>query len=81
MATVIRLSRYGAKKKPFYRLVVADKRKPRDGRFIEVVGHYDPQKGVDQADVKADRVQHWLSCGAQPSDTVKQIIRKKLPRQ
>ncbi len=80
MATTIRLSRYGAKKSPFYRVVVADRRYARDGRFLEIVGSYDPQKGIAEATLKADRIQYWLGQGAQPSDTVRQIIRKSIPR-
>ncbi len=79
MATRIRLARYGSKKNPYYRVVVADQRVARGGRFIEIVGHYDPKQGIEKADLKEDRVRHWLACGAQPSDTAKQIIRKRLP--
>ena len=78
MATRIRLARYGGKKTPFYRIVVADKRRARDGRFIEIIGHYDPQAGLEQATVKAERAQYWLKQGAEPSDTVRQLFRKKL---
>jgi small subunit ribosomal protein S16 len=81
VATRIRLARYGAKKTPYYRLVVADGRTSRDGRFIEIIGHYDPKKGIEQAELKEDRLRHWLACGAQPSDTARQIIRKKFPQQ
>ena len=75
MAVKIRLQRRGAKKKPFYRVIIAEDRAKRDGRFIEVVGTYDPL--VDPVDVKLklDRVDHWLGKGAQPSDTVKSLIR------
>jgi len=76
--TKIRLARYGAKKNPYYRLVVADHRYARNGRFLEIVGHYDPKQGTDQADVKVDRVRYWLEKGAQPTDTARQIIRKRL---
>ena len=81
MATRIRLSRYGAKKNPFYRLVVADQRKARDGRYIEILGRYDPKQGIDKAVLKEDRIQYWLGCGAQPSQTARQIIRKRLSNQ
>ena len=72
----IRLRRMGAKKNPFYRIVVADSRSPRDGRFIEEVGYYDPMK--DPADVKldAEKITEWLKNGAQPTETVKAILTK-----
>ena len=72
----IRLRRMGAKKAPFYRIVVADSRSPRDGRFIEEVGYYDPMK--DPADVKldAEKITEWLKNGAQPTETVKAILTK-----
>ncbi len=72
----IRLRRMGAKKAPFYRIVVADSRSPRDGRFIEEVGYYDPMK--DPADVKldAEKITKWLENGAQPTETVKAILTK-----
>lgn len=71
----IRLKRMGAHKKPFYRIVAADARAPRDGRFIEELGYYDPMK--DPADVKidAEKAQKWLSTGAQPTDTVKRLFK------
>ncbi len=72
---VIRLSRFGKKKKPFYRVVVTDKRRPRDGRFVEVVGTYDPLKQPAEVRLDAERVQYWLGCGAQPSDTVRSLLR------
>lgn len=81
MATRIRLARCGAKKKPYYRIVIAENRASRDGRFIEIVGHYDPKKGIEQAHLKEDRLRYWLACGAKPTDTTKQIIRKKIPQQ
>ena len=76
MAVKIRLRRMGAHKKPFYRIVVADSRSPRDGRCIEEIGHYNPM--VEPADVKLDmeKVNKWISNGAQPTDRVKSIIRK-----
>lgn len=73
---VIRLARGGAKKRPFYRVVAADKRMPRDGRFIEQVGTFDPRAEKGSINLKIDRVEHWLNVGAQPSDTVKGIIKK-----
>lgn len=72
----IRLRRMGAKKKPFYRLVVAHKESPRDGRFIEIVGTYDPRTQPETVELKTDRVNHWLSTGAQPSESVGRILRK-----
>lgn len=72
----IRLRRMGAKKKPFYRVVVAHKESPRDGRFIEVLGIYDPRTQPETVDLKADRVTHWLTVGAQPSETVSRMLRK-----
>ncbi|MCL2547246.1 MAG: 30S ribosomal protein S16 [Oscillospiraceae bacterium] len=72
----IRLKRAGAKKKPFYRVVVADSRFPRDGRFIEEVGTYDPMKNPAAIDIDVARVQDWISKGAQPTDTVRALISK-----
>jgi small subunit ribosomal protein S16 len=72
----IRLRRMGAKKKPFYRVVIANKESPRDGRFIEIVGTYDPRTQPETVDLKTDRVNHWLSHGAQPSESVSRILRK-----
>jgi small subunit ribosomal protein S16 len=77
MAVVIRLSRAGAKKRPFYRLVVADSRFPRDGRFIERVGTYDPKKPKDSPErvkLELERIKHWISKGAQPSDRIKRFL-------
>lgn len=70
----IRLRRMGAKKKPFYRIVVADKRSPRDGRFIETIGTYDPLTEPETVELKLDRAAYWLSVGAQPSDGVVRIL-------
>jgi small subunit ribosomal protein S16 len=70
----IRLARIGKKKHPFYRIVVLDKRKPRNGRTVEVVGTYDPLKKPALILLDAERVKHWLSCGAQPSDTVRSFL-------
>lgn len=76
MATRIRLRRMGAKKAPFYRLVVADSRSPRDGRFIEEIGYYDPTKDPSVIKVNEERALHWLKSGAQPSETVKSLLNK-----
>lgn len=72
---VIRLSRGGAKKRPFYRVVVADHRMPRDGRFIEQIGTFDPRVEKAGVNLKLDRVDHWLGVGAQPSETVGRLIK------
>ena len=74
MAVKIRLRRIGAKKKPIYRVVIADSRSPRDGRFIETVGHYNPLVNPPQISVDEERVQQWLKWGAQPTDTVKSLL-------
>ena len=76
MAVKIRLRRMGAKKAPFYRIVVADSRFPRDGRFIEEVGYYDPMTEPATIKVDLEKVDKWLSNGAQPTDTVRSIINK-----
>lgn len=76
MAVKIRLTRMGSKKKPFYRINVADSRAPRDGRFIETVGTYNPLVAENQVTLKEDRIMDWLSKGAQPSDTVRNILSK-----
>ncbi len=77
MAVKIRLRRMGAKKAPFYRIVVADSRYPRDGRFIEEIGFYDPTKEPSVIKVDADKAKDWISKGAQPTDTVKFILEKE----
>jgi small subunit ribosomal protein S16 len=76
MAVKIRLKRMGAKKKPFYRIVVADSRSPRDGKFIEEIGYYNPL--TNPADIKLDKekTEKWIANGAQPTDTVKSLIKK-----
>jgi small subunit ribosomal protein S16 len=74
MATRIRLARVGSKKNPIYRVVVADGRSPRDGRFIEIVGRYNPQTDPSTIDLDADKIQDWISKGAQPSDRVKRLM-------
>ncbi len=76
MAVVIRLKRIGAKKRPFYRLVVADSRMPRDGRFIETIGQYNPRENLAQTSVNEEKALRWLRQGAQPSQTAKQILKK-----
>ena len=73
----IRLRRMGAKKTPFYRIVVADSRYPRDGRFIEEIGYYDPTKEPTVVNLDADKAKTWLKNGAQPTDTVKVILKKE----
>lgn len=77
MAAKIRLTRIGARKRPFYRIVVADGGAPRDGRFSEVVGTYDPKKDPAEIRFKEDRVKEWLSRGAEPSETVSSLLKKK----
>ena len=73
MAVKLRLKRMGSKQKPFYRIVAADARSPRDGRFIETVGTYDPIKGDDKITVDEEKALKWLNNGAQPTDTVRSI--------
>ena len=75
MAVKIRLRRMGAKKAPFYRIVVADSRYPRDGRFIEEIGTYDPMQEPSVVKVDAEKAKKWISNGAQPTDTVKKILK------
>ena len=72
----IRLRRLGAKKAPFYRVVVADSRFPRDGRFIEEIGYYDPTKEPAVVKIDAEKAQKWIANGAQPTDTVKALLKK-----
>ncbi len=78
MAVRIRLARHGAKKRPFYRIVVADQESRRDGRFIEIVGTYNPLKDPAEVNLKNDRVEYWLGQGAKPTDTVKSLLKKEL---
>lgn len=73
----IRLRRTGQKHQPSYRIVVADKDSPRDGRFVEIVGHYNPTTEPVTFEVKADRVQHWVAMGAQPTDTVHRLLHQR----
>ncbi len=75
MAVKIRLKRVGKKKQPYYRVVVADSRSPRDGRFIEQIGTYDPHTDPSTFKVDADKVKDWISKGAQPTDTVKKLLK------
>lgn len=72
----IRLRRTGKTKQPSYRLVVADSRSPRDGKFIEIIGHYNPIRQPKVLEVKADRARYWLGVGAQPSDTVSKLLQR-----
>ncbi len=77
MAVKIRLRREGRKKTPMYRIVVADSQSPRDGRFIEIIGQYQPRFGGENAiNLQLDRVEHWLNVGAQPTDTVRSLLRR-----
>ena len=77
MSVKIRLKRMGSKRNPFYRMVVADSRSPRDGRFIETVGTYNPVTNPAEITIKEDLILDWLSKGAQPSDTVRNILSKE----
>jgi small subunit ribosomal protein S16 len=76
MAVTIRLRREGALNRPYFKVVVTDTRSPRDGKFIEIVGTYDPKKAGQNSTLKLDRIEHWISKGAQPSDTVRSLIKK-----
>jgi len=76
MAVSIRLRREGAKNSPYYKVVVADRRSPRDGKFIEIIGTYDPKIPGRNSTLNIDRVEYWISKGAQPSDTVRSLIKK-----
>ena len=78
MATVIRFARHGCKKRPYFRIVVQDKRAPRDGRFIDHIGAYDPLKGESSVVIARDRLQYWLSTGAQMSDSVRNRLKSKM---
>ena len=77
MAVKIRLARHGGKGKPYYRIVVADSAFPRDGRFLEIVGNYDPNKNPAQVILKEDRIVDWISKGAKPTATVSQLLKNK----
>src|ERR1700704_1467078 len=76
MAVSIRLRREGAKNRPYYKVVVADSRSPREGKFIEIIGTYDPKKPDHNSTLKLDRAEYWIARGAQPSDTVRSLIKK-----
>jgi small subunit ribosomal protein S16 len=77
MSVKIRLARHGAKKRPFYRIVVADNESPRDGRFLEKVGTYNPLQDPAEVTLKTDRIQYWLDQGAIPTDTVKNLLKQE----
>ena len=72
----VRLKRMGAKKKPFYRIIIADSRAPRDGKFLETVGTYDPRKNPSEVTLKEERIRYWIDNGAQPTDTVRSLLKK-----
>src|ERR1043166_6689315 len=76
MAVSIRLRREGAKNRPYYKVVVADSHSPRDGKFIEVIGTYDPKKPGHNSSLNVERAEFWISKGAQPSDTVRSLIKR-----
>jgi small subunit ribosomal protein S16 len=76
MAVKIRLRRTGRKKQPSYRIVIADSRSPRDGKFIEVIGQYSPRQGEQALNLETERVNYWLDNGAQPTDTVRSLLRR-----
>src|ERR1700761_6481458 len=76
MAVKIRLRRAGRKKQPMFRIVIADSRSPRDGKFIEIIGQYAPRTGEQALNLKSERVNYWLDSGAQPTDTVRSLLRK-----
>ncbi|HLM36342.1 MAG TPA: 30S ribosomal protein S16 [Gaiellaceae bacterium] len=77
MAVKLRLTRVGSKKNPVYRIVAADARSPRDGKFLEIVGRYNPQTDPSTIDFDEERIRHWLSKGAQPSNTVQRLLKAK----
>lgn len=77
MAVKIRLARHGTKKRPFYRIVVADGRFPRDGRFLENVGTYNPMVEPNEVTLKKERIEYWIGQGAIPSDTVNSLLKKE----
>ncbi|MGD0309037.1 MAG: 30S ribosomal protein S16 [Acidobacteriota bacterium] len=76
----IRLTRMGAKKKPFYRVVVTEQRQARDGSFVEILGHYNPLTNPPAIVLDMERVRHWMACGAQPSETVRSLIKTAPPQ-
>ena len=77
MSVKIRLARHGVKKRPYYRIVAADSESPRDGKFLEKIGTYNPLKDPAEVTLSADRVQYWMDQGAEPSDTVKNLLKKE----
>jgi small subunit ribosomal protein S16 len=77
MAVSIRLRREGSKNRPYYRIVVADRRSPRDGKFIEIIGTYDPKQAGQNSSFSVERAEYWISKGARPSDTVRSLIKKQ----
>ena len=77
MAVSIRLRREGSKNRPYYRIVVADSRSPRDGKFVEIIGTYDPKQTGHNSSFSVERAEYWISKGAQPSDTVRSLIKKQ----
>lgn len=77
MSVRIRLARHGAKKRPFYRIVVADNESPRDGKFLEIVGTYNPLQDPAEVLLKGERVKHWIDQGAIPTNTVKSLLKKE----
>lgn len=77
MSVKIRLARHGAKKKPFYRIVIADSESPRDGRFLENVGTYNPLVDPAKVSLKQERIEYWIDQGAIPTDTVKSLLKKQ----
>ena len=76
MAVVIRLARAGAKKKPYYHVVATDSRNPRDGKFIEAIGAYDPNENPEKVEFNQERLEHWLKSGATPSETVAGLMKR-----
>jgi len=80
MAVSIRLRREGTTNRPYYKIVVADSRSPRDGKFIEIIGTYDPKLKGDNSTIKIDRAEHWIARGAQPSETVRGLLKKNKQR-
>ena len=77
MAVRIRLARYGAKKRPFYRIVIADLESPRDGKFLENVGTYDPRSDPAKVTLKSERIKYWIENGATPTDTVRSLLKRE----
>lgn len=77
MAVKIRLARHGAKKNPFYRIVIADSESPRDGRYLEAVGTYDPVVNPAKVALKGERIKYWMDQGVKPTDTVKNLLKKE----